>query len=275
MKLLIFGGNGMAGHMLVDFFRAQSGMEVFYTTRDPRDKKGLILDAADGHIVEKTVELVRPDIIINAIGVLNQFAEQDIIRAYHINGFLPHRLRYAADHIGARLIHISTDCVFEGTRGGYSESDHPDGTSTYALTKTFGEVNAPGHLTIRTSIIGPEIRPGGIGLLNWFMRQQGNVTGYRNVLWNGVTTLELAKAVRVLMLSPLSGIVHLAHPKPVSKNELLILFKDTWGLHQIEVVASDTPVQNRTLLSTRTDMDYTVPDYPQMMKELSEWMNRG
>ncbi|MNI74102.1 hypothetical protein D3C73_1301670 [compost metagenome] len=159
--------------------------------------------------------------------------------------------------------------------GSYSESHRPDGTSTYALTKALGEVDAPGHLTIRTSIIGPEIRPGGIGLLNWFMRQQGSVAGYRNVLWNGVTTLELAKAVSELMLSPLSGIVHLARPEPVSKYELLQLFKDTWGLHQIEVAASDIPVQDRTLLSTRTDMDYKVPDYPQMMKELRVWMNRG
>jgi dTDP-4-dehydrorhamnose reductase len=275
MKLLIFGGNGMAGHMLVDFFTGQSDLEVFYTTRDPSDKKGLILDAADGHLVEKTVELVRPDIIINAIGILNQFADQDIIQAYHINGFLPHKLRNIADRIGARLIHISTDCVFEGTRGAYSETDRPDGTSTYALTKALGEVSAPGHLTIRTSIIGPEIRPGGIGLLNWFMQQQGRVEGYRSVLWNGVTTLELAKAVSVLMRTPLSGIIHLAHPKPVSKYELLHLFKDTWELQQMEIVASDSPVQDRTLRSTRTDMDYPVPDYPLMMKELRIWMNRA
>lgn len=273
MKLLIFGGNGMAGHMLVEFFKRRNNVEVFYTTRNPKDKNGLILDALDDHLVEHTIETVRPDIIINAIGILNQFANQNIFDAYHINGFLPHKLRSAADRIGARLIHISTDCVFEGTRGSYSESDLPDGISTYALTKAIGEVDAPGHLTIRTSIIGPEIRLEGIGLLNWFMQQRGRVQGYRNVLWNGVTTLELARAISVLMLSPLSGILHLAHPKPVSKYELLLLFKDTWGLQEIDVVASDTPVQDRTLLSTRMEMDYSLPDYPLMMKELKIWMN--
>lgn len=275
MKLLIFGGNGMAGHMLVDYFSRQNGMEVFYTTRNSKDKKGLLLDAADDHFVVKMLERIRPDIIINAIGVLNHFADQDINNAYHINGFLPHKLRYAADQIGARLIHISTDCVFEGTRGGYQESDKPDGTSNYALTKMLGEVNAPGHLTIRTSIIGPEIRSGGIGLLNWFLWQRGRVTGYRRVLWNGVTTLELAKAINVLMYTSLSGIVHLNHPMPVNKYELLLLFREIWGLQQIEVVASDTPVQDRTLLSTRMDMDYRVPDYPVMMKELKIWMNEA
>lgn len=272
MKLLIFGGNGMAGHMLVEFFKRRNNVEVFYTTRNPRDKKGLVLDALDDHLVENAIEIVRPDIIINAIGILNQFADQNIFNAYHINAFLPHKLRKAADRIGARLIHISTDCVFEGTRGGYRESDHPDGTSTYALTKALGEIDAPGHLTIRTSIIGPEIRLEGIGLLNWFMQQQGRVQGYRQVLWNGVTTLELARAISVLMLSPLSGILHLAHQKPVSKYELLLLLKDIWGLQEIDVVASDTPVQDRTLLSTRMDMDYTLPDYPLMMKELKIWM---
>lgn len=273
MKLLIFGGNGMAGHMLVEYFQRQNHVEVFYTTRNPKDNKGLVLDALDDQLVENTIEIVRPDIIINAIGILNQFADQNIIDAYYINGFLPHKLRKAADRIGARLIHISTDCVFEGTRGSYIESDKPDGTSTYALTKALGEVDASGHLTIRTSIIGPEIRLEGIGLLNWFIKQQGRVQGYRNVLWNGVTTLELARAISVLMLSPLSGILHLAQPQPISKYELLLLFKDIWDLREIDVVASDTPIQDRTLVPTRLDLDYLLPDYPLMMKELKIWMN--
>ena len=273
MRMLIFGGNGMAGHMMVDFFTRQKGIEVFYTTRNTQDKKGLLIDTADSLLLEKTLELIRPDIIINAIGVLNHFADQDIVNAYHINGLLPHKLRFFADRIGARLIHISTDCVFEGTRGGYKESDKPDGTSTYALTKMLGEVNDPRHLTIRTSIIGPEIRSGGIGLLSWFMSQKGTVTGYRRVLWNGVTTLELAKAINVIMRSPLSGIVHLASPRALNKYELLLLLKDVWGLESIDVVPRDRPVHDRTLLSTRLDMDYKVPDYLLMLKELELWMN--
>lgn len=273
MKLLIFGGNGMAGHMLVDYFQRQDNVEVFYTTRNPKDSKGLVLDALHDHLVETTIELVRPDIIINAIGILNQFADQKILDAYNINGLLPHKLRKAADRTGARLIHISTDCVFEGTRGSYKESDTPDGTSTYALTKALGEVDASGHLTIRTSIIGPEIRNEGIGLLNWFIKQQGRVQGYRNVLWNGVTTLELARAISVLMLSPLSGILHLAQPHSISKYDLLLLFKETWGLKEIDVIASDTPVQNRTLLPSRLDLNLSLLDYPRMMKELKRWMN--
>ncbi|RCX19777.1 dTDP-4-dehydrorhamnose reductase [Fontibacillus phaseoli] len=272
MKLLIIGGNGMAGHLLVKYFHRQDRHSVFYTSRDVRDPHGLVLDASDSFLVEKVVESVRPDIIINAVGVLNQFAEADKINAYHINGFLPHRLQRSADSIGARLIHISTDCVFEGTKGGYSEADEPDGTSVYAVTKALGEIHAPGHLTIRTSIIGPEIRANRIGLMNWFMHSEGKVTGYRNVMWNGVTTLELAKAIDRVMDSPLSGLIHLAHHSPISKHDLLLLMQEIWGLQHITIIPAETPVQDRTLVSTRSDWSYEVPHYREMLKEMERWM---
>ncbi|AET56985.1 dTDP-4-dehydrorhamnose reductase family protein [Paenibacillus terrae] len=273
MKLLILGGNGMAGHVLVDYFQKQGGYNVFYTTRDPKNKGGLLLDVNDSFRVEQLVRSVRPDIIINAVGVLNQYAGKDQVTAYQINGLLPHLLQRTADSIGARFIHISTDCVFEGKRmpGLYEETDQPDGTSAYALTKILGEVKAPGHLTIRTSIIGPEIRPGGIGLLNWFLQQSGDVDGYRRVFWNGVTTLELAKAIRVLMNEPLDGLIHLVHPEPISKYDLLLLFKDIWKREDIRIVPKDEPVQDRTLRSTRADLLYDVPHYSIMLKELLEW----
>lgn len=118
MKLLILGGNGMAGHMLADYFRRQGKHHVFHTTRDKSDLGGLYVDANDIAGVEKLVDIVSPHCIINAMGVLNQFAERDKIGAYHVNGFLPHHLWRMAEAVHARLIHISTDCVFEGTRGG-------------------------------------------------------------------------------------------------------------------------------------------------------------
>ncbi|MGN7360059.1 SDR family oxidoreductase [Paenibacillus sp. SAF-054] len=273
MKLLILGGNGMAGHMLVEYFQRQGKHQVFYTTRDQRSPGGLFLDVSESCMVEKVMEIVRPDIVINAIGVLNQFAEEDRINAYHVNGFLPHRLRRSADMLGTRLIHISTDCVFEGTKGRYEEDDEPDGTSAYALTKALGEVRAPGHLTIRTSIIGPETRRHGIGLMHWFMTQKGTVSGYRNVLWNGVTTLELAKAIDKLMDAPISGLMHLAHPVPISKHDLLLLFQEIWKIHDVTIVPTDLPIQDRTLASSRTDAQYAVPHYRDMLKELERWMN--
>lgn len=275
MKLLIFGGNGMAGHMLADYFRLEGRHQVFYTTRDRSDPHGLIVDVDNIAAVEQTVSIVSPDCIINAVGVLNRFAEADKIAAYHINGFLPHRLRRAADLVSARLIHISTDCVFEGTRGSYAEEDSPDGTSIYAVTKALGEVRESGHVTVRTSIIGPEIRPAGIGLMGWFLAQSGRVPGYRRVMWNGVTTLELAKAVGSLLDSPVSGLIHLAHPAPVSKLELLGLMASAFGKSDVVIVPTNDPVQDRTLAVTRTDAAFELPSYPDMLAELAEWMSRS
>lgn len=271
MKMLILGGNGMAGHMLVQYFQSFGKHHVFYTTRDRHDSQGLVLDVTDMSAVEHIIKAVRPHMIINAVGVLNQRADDDKINAYHINGFLPHRLRYLADAISARLIHISTDCVFLGDKGGYREDDLPDGVTSYALTKALGEVQDPDHLTIRTSIIGPEIRQSGIGLFNWFMKQRGQVSGYRAVQWNGVTTLELAKAIEFFMNKDVGGLIHLGHPNPVSKYDLLLLFKDIWGKHDVVVVPTNDMVQDRTLRSTRLDALYRFPDYVQMLKEMYAW----
>ncbi|AWB45809.1 NAD(P)-dependent oxidoreductase [Paenibacillus sp. CAA11] len=272
MKLLIIGANGMAGHVMVRYFQEQEGYRVFYTTRDARHPYSLFLDAKDAAGVNKAIDLVRPDVIINAAGILNQFADHDPVTAYQVNGLFPHLLRQAADQYGARLIHISTDCVFSGQRGAYTESDSPDGCSTYALTKKLGEVHAPGHLTIRTSIIGPEIRENGIGLLQWFFRQQGEVPGYRRVLWNGVTTLQLAKTTEQLLSGSLSGLIHLAHPHTVSKYELLLLFSEFWPRPELKVVPDDEMVQDRTLVSTRPDVRLNLPEYRTMLWELAEWM---
>ncbi|WP_150269681.1 dTDP-4-dehydrorhamnose reductase family protein [Paenibacillus tepidiphilus] len=272
MKLLILGGNGMAGHMLAAYFRRQGKHHVFHTTRDKSDLGGLYVDADDIAGVEKLVEIVSPHVIINALGVLNHFAERDRIGAYHVNGFLPHRLRRVADAVHARLIHISTDCVFEGTRGGYTEADTPDGTSVYAITKSLGEVRAPGHVTVRTSIIGPEIRTGGIGLMEWFLSQKGPVSGYERVMWNGVTTLELAKTVERLLDPEISGLIHLAHPEPLSKYELLRHMQYAFHKTDVEIIPEAEHVQDRTLVSTRADVRFKLPSYPEMLTELAEWM---
>ncbi|MBW4841655.1 MAG: SDR family oxidoreductase [Paenibacillaceae bacterium] len=274
MKMLILGGHGMAGHVLVRHFREQGGHQVFYTSRDPGDPDSLILDAGDIVAVDQAVQLVRPEVIINAVGVLNQFADQDKIMAYHINGFLPHRLRHLADRTGARLIHISTDCVFRGDRGAYREDDQPDGVTTYALTKALGEVRDEGHLTIRTSIIGPEIRRQGIGLFQWFMSQEGKVSGYRRVKWNGVTTVQLAKTIEGLLDRPVSGLVHLAHPEVVSKFEMLHLFQEIWGKTNIQIEPDDGPALDRTLVNTRPDAAVPLPSFQQMLEEMAEWMRR-
>ncbi|WP_028547007.1 SDR family oxidoreductase [Paenibacillus taiwanensis] len=273
MKLLIVGGNGMAGHMLVRYFRQLEAYNVFYTSRDPADEHALLLDVTDTEQVDRAVELVRPHIIINAVGLLNEDAARHPIKAYQVNSFLPHRLRQRADRIGARVVHISTDCVFSGARGSYVESDEPDGVSMYAVSKALGELrHYPPHMTLRTSIIGPEIRPQGIGLLSWFMQQKGEVTGYKRVWWNGVTTLELAKAIHYYLNTSCTGLIHLAYPTAINKHDLLVLFQHTFNKLDVTIVPNPSPVIDRTLAVSRLDTLYQMPDYAAMLKELEAWM---
>jgi dTDP-4-dehydrorhamnose reductase len=276
MKMLVIGGNGMAGHMMVRYFR-KAGAEVWYTVRQASGGTGeLVLDATDLDAAEEVVERVRPDLVVNCAGVLNRDAERRPKEAYLVNGLLPHWLARAAERAGGRLIHISTDCVFRGDRGGYRESDRPDGETAYARTKAIGEVHDPRHLTIRTSIIGPEIRESGIGLLRWFLGQKGTVDGYARVFWNGVTTLELARAVDYAAARPeIGGLVHLTAPRVVSKLELLGMFREAFGRDDVAIRPAHEPRIDRTLARERTDFGYTPPDYPEMLAELAEWMREG
>jgi dTDP-4-dehydrorhamnose reductase len=272
-KLLILGGQGMLGSMLVDYFRSCSDYHVYYTTRDKGNPEGLYVDAEDPVLLDKVIESVTPHIAINCMGILNQFAQENPQRAYWVNGLVPHRIREAMDKAGGKLIHISTDCVFSGEKGGHTEEDEPDGSSVYAKSKALGEVTSHPHLTIRTSIIGPEIRTQGIGLMHWFFQQHGEISGYSQAFWNGVTTLELAHCIRhVIEKEPVSGLLHITAPEPISKYELLKLFQLVFQKDDVTIHNNDTVKLNRTLKQSRTDFHYEVPVYEDMLHELKNRM---
>ncbi|KRF18694.1 dTDP-4-dehydrorhamnose reductase family protein [Paenibacillus sp. Soil787] len=271
-KLLIFGGQGMLGHLLVRYFGEYSSYHVQYTTRDKQDTKGLYVDASDPILVDKVIEAVAPDVIVNCVGILNQFAEANPQEAYWVNGLLPHRIREAIEREGGKLIHISTDCVFSGNRGDYKENDQPEGTTVYARSKALGEVTGGPHLTIRTSIIGPEIRKQGIGLLQWFLQQQGIVKGYNRVMWNGVTTLELAKAIHHAIEHPVFGLLQLTAPQKISKYELLHLFQQAFDKRDVTIISDEEIRLDRTLINSRDDFTFEVSTYPTMLKQLADWM---
>ncbi|MFC7750602.1 dTDP-4-dehydrorhamnose reductase family protein [Paenibacillus thermoaerophilus] len=271
MKLLLIGATGMAGHVLERYFREQADYRVFSTSRETGHPERLRLELTDSAAAREIVRAVRPDVIVNCAGILNEDASRRETMAYEINGLLPHRLAREAEAVGARLVHISSDCVFSGKRGRYTESDEPDGTSVYARTKRLGEVHAAPHTTIRTSIIGPEVREGGIGLMQWFLRQTGRVTGYVHVPWNGVTTLELAKAVREAIERPVAGLVHLTSVETITKHDLLLLIQDIWDKTDVEVVPYEHVRIDRTLVATRNDWTYRAPGYRRMLEELRDW----
>lgn len=279
MKLLVLGGRGMAGHMIVHYFQEKTDFDVQYTTRSKEE--GIYYDATDLERVKEIILQVRPDFVINAIGLLNDFAAKKQMEAIQVNSFLPHYISKVLDMHGGKLIHISTDCVFSGTvdgkmpapktEGRYKETDSPDGTTIYAMTKALGEVQSPNHITLRTSIIGPELKEG-IGLLHWFMQQKGDIQGYTKVLWNGITTLELAKVIEYVINNNGQGLYHVAAPEVISKHDLLKLIQQIFSKTDVVIHPFDEVLLDRTLKTTRPDFTYSVPTYQKMIRELHDWM---
>ncbi|BBI35007.1 dTDP-4-dehydrorhamnose reductase family protein [Cohnella abietis] len=283
MRIVLLGGNGMAGHMITAYLKRSTTHDIIVTVRPRSGVDGdwevfegiqaRELDARSFEDVRALIEQTSPDIIINAVGILNHHAEDHPLDAYKVNGLLPHWLRHLADRVGARLIHISSDCVFSGARGNYVEDDIPDGSTVYARTKALGEILGSQHVTIRTSIIGPDKKPDGIGLLQWFLSQEGEISGYQKVFWNGVTTLELAKVIEWLLERPeVGGLVHLTAAETVSKHNLLLMLQGHFDKGNVTIIPEEEPIIDRTLTATRKDFEYRTPYYKEMLFELQQWM---
>jgi len=272
MRILVLGGNGMAGHMIVHYLKV-SGHGAWSTQRTgSRDGKWMVLDVRNPIEVYRTIQAVRPNVVVNAVGLLNETARINRLDAITVNSLLPNWLARWGTRYGFRVIHISTDCVFSGTTGPYRETDYKDGNSVYAQTKSLGEISEGCHATIRTSIVGPELNQRGIGLFHWFMKQTGDVAGYVNVFWNGVTTLHLAKCVAWMLDKEISGVVHLTGQRTISKYELLGYLKASFSCtHQILAV-NGPESSDKTLINTRTEFNWPTQDYSEMMSELYAWM---
>ena len=240
MRVLILGGSGMLGHKLYQFFNRR--FETWVTLRLSADSYadyGLFdaertiggLDALDSGNVAAVIDSVRPDAVVNCIGIIKQLPEaEDPVVSITINSLFPHQLAGMCASIGVRLVHISTDCVFSGSRGMYTEDDFSDAEDLYGRSKYLGEVSGPGCLTLRTSIIGRELHSKS-GLVEWFLGYEGNtVHGYTHAVYSGLTTLELAAIVAdVLERHPeLSGLYHVSSD-PISKHDLLGMIRDAFG----------------------------------------------
>jgi dTDP-4-dehydrorhamnose reductase len=267
---MILGANGMAGHMIASYFKKNTPYMLYLTSRD--DVKGqIMLDATDLNQIKEVIQNYKPDIIINCIGLLNEHAAFHKREAILVNSLLPHEVTKHLDEYGGKLIHISTDCVFSGTNGNYNEESVPDGITMYAKTKELGEIKSGQHLTIRTSIIGPEIKEG-IGLFHWFMKQKGTIKGFTHVKWNGVTTLELAKFIHFAIENPIAGLYHLTAPETVSKYELLSLIKQVFQKDNVDIIPHTELRIDRTLFNSRLDYPYKVSSYEKQLQELKEWL---
>ncbi len=287
MVYLILGASGMAGHMITKYLKSK-GHDVITVSRDgksditynvsnhningpmimtKRDKNGKAIG------IEQTIlgilHQTLPEVVVNCTGMLVNACDYNVQDAILINSIFPHRLHELSQREGLhgfKLVHISTDCVFSGKVGSYNETDITDGQGNYAKTKALGEVGGD-SLTIRTSIIGPELKDG-TGLLQWFLKQD-ECQGWVNVYWSGVTTLELAKAIDVLVDKDVKGLYHLTQEKKISKYELLKVISEVYNkdtrIFQVPAIkhCDKSLVDNRNV--------YTPPSYYDMLKELRDY----
>lgn len=261
MKVLVLGKNGMLGHIVYEYLEKQ-GYDIVGTTRSEYD--------AEKDDIKPIIEKIKPNVVINCIGILNKACEENKPLAIKINSYLPHYLDKLSEEYGYYLIHISTDCVFDGIKGNYDEKSYPNAISFYGRTKALGEVINDRNVTLRTSIVGYDNNPNGIGLFQWFMKQQGEVQGYRRVMWTGVTTIELAKQIKVAIENHLTGLQHVVNNNVVSKENLLKLIKKYFKKN-IEIKPNYMIRSDKTLRRTELSYNFDIPSYEDMIKEMSEW----
>ena len=263
----------MAGNTISLYLKEQGHEILGFAKSKSAYFDNIIGDAFDTKLLKQVISEYKFDAIINCIGMLNQFAEQNKAAATFLNSYLPHLLVEATTNMDTQVIHMSTDCVFSGKTGFYTESDFRDGETFYDRSKALGEINDHKNLTLRNSIVGPDINVNGIGLFNWFMAQEVQINGYTKSMWTGQTTLQLAKTIEAAASVKATGLINAVPEKSISKFELIKLFNhyfknDTLIVNPIEGVCAD-----KSLKRTNFNFDYVIPDYETMIAELAVWVS--
>lgn len=272
MKFLVLGCNGMAGHTIALYLKEQ-GHDVFGFDRIKSIYINSIAgNALDTNFLRKLILEGNFDSVINCIGILNQYTEQNKALASFLNSYFPHFLAETTAETKTQVIHMSTDCVFSGKRGGYTEDDFRDGETFYDRSKALGELEDNKNITLRNSIVGPDINPGGIGLLNWFMQADGEINGYTTAIWTGQTTLQLAKTMEIAAKERAHGLYNTVPEMSISKFDLLGLFNhylrsDSVKINPVEGISAD-----KSLKRTRYGFSYLIPDYETMISEMAVWI---
>ena len=280
MKVLILGAGGMLGNAVIRVMCENQHLEVFGTIRSNNVPKIFSTEIAKKIITgfdvtyrDSLVKLfadIKPDVVINCVGLVKQLAEvDDPLIALPINAILPHQLANLCRLTEARLVHISTDCVFSGTKGNYKETDTPDATDLYGKSKYIGELNDTHTITLRVSIIGHELQSAH-GLIDWFLAQQGSCKGFNQAVFSGLPTTVLAAIIRDIVLPKpeLSGVYHVA-AKPISKYDLLSLVAKVYG-KAINIIPDDQLVIDRSLNADRfkSATGYEAPSWEELIRTM-------
>jgi dTDP-4-dehydrorhamnose reductase len=283
VQVLVLGASGMLGNAVLRLFGVSDGYRAFGTIRSlealdllPEPIRPNVIagvDIENIYSMLQVLEKVQPDVVINCIGLVKQLEEADQpLRAIPINSLLPHRLAQLCSLAGARLVHISTDCVFSGAKGMYKDGDASDASDLYGRTKYLGEVDYPNAITLRTSIIGHELQRS-TSLIGWFLRQSGRVCGFRRAIFSGLPTVEIARIIRdyVLPHPELHGVYNVS-AAPISKFDLLRLVADAYG-KDIEIEPDENFVIDRSLDSSRfrSATGFAPPTWPELVRSMREF----
>lgn len=274
-KILVIGINGMAGHVIFKYLQEKNTNNVFGVARNIKPTENIFnLDVSDTVALIKIINCYNFDFIINCIGILNKDAEDHPEKAIWFNSYFPHFLESLTKGTNSKVISISTDCVFSGKNGNYIETDKKDGEGFYAVSKALGEIVNDKDLTIRTSIIGPELKKNGIGLFNWVLNQTGEINGYTNAYWSGISTLELARFINKIINGsnfPV-GLIHLTNNVKINKYDLLQIIKEVFELNNIEIRESGQYKVDKSFISTRDDVEILSATYGEMISGIKTWM---
>ncbi|MBV9453471.1 MAG: SDR family oxidoreductase [Rubrobacter sp.] len=286
MRILILGGDGMLGHRLLVHLQDRHETKVtlrrelaayeHYGLFTLENSYGSVEAKDTGRLLEVVGDF-RPEAVVNAVGIVKQRgAAKEAIPSLEINSLLPHRLAILCRVVGARLVHLSTDCVFSGCKGNYTEGDIPDPEDLYGRTKLLGEVTDAGCVTLRTSIIGLELSRR-TGLIEWFLAQRGEIRGFTKAIYTGLTTAEMSRVIeRVLVEHPhLSGMWQVASV-PTNKYDLLVRFSEVLGRDDVRIVPDDTVRIDRSLLPVAFEeaTGYSAPGWTEMLKVLGAEVRR-
>ena len=273
-KVLILGANGMAGHAITLGLRNHENFEIKSVARSSSlIQIDVNLDLTDFQSLKSLIFSFAPHVVINCAGILNEKAEEQPAQAILINAYLPRFLEEITSSTTIKIIHISTDCVFSGLKGDYNESDNKDGLGIYATTKALGELENSKDLTIRTSIIGPELKDSGTGLFNWFSKQDDVVKGYTNAFWSGITTMELTSAIKYILEEDITGLYHLVSKAKICKNDLLQIFNSTFNTSVNRIIPFKDYYVDKSLINNREDLGFDVKNYPELIDEMFLWIS--
>lgn len=269
MKILVLGSEGMLGHVVKRYFE-NKGHEVYATSRNKENEN--YFDLTDNiKDIDKIVDRIKPQVVINCIGLLNRVAEENQALAVLINSYLPHYMDELSEKKNFKFIHVSTDCVFDGKKGQYAVDSFKDAYSFYGQSKALGEINNNRSVTLRTSIVGPDENPKGIGLFQWFMNQENETRGYSKAIWTGITTIQFAKCMEEAIEKNLAGLYHAVNGDKIAKADLLKLFAKYFK-PSTKVIEDASFVSDKSLILKETDYKFNIPSYEEMIKEMKQWV---